>query len=150
MSLGGLSTSDINNLLRGVKIFQGAYAADLVPLSSKVESQAFIINTARANAPGTHWVGLLVSSGKCHFFDSFGRENLNLDILNACKKVGIKRYHFSTKQIQPVYSEKCGFYCIAFVLSFTRGMSYRRFLKLFSDDLGNNDKICMRFINEFY
>lgn len=150
MSLSGLSTSDINNILGGVKIFKGTYASDLVPLISKDKRQAFIINTSRADSPGSHWVGLAVSGGKCRYFDSFGRENLNLDILNVCQKAGIQRYQFSTKQIQPAYSDKCGFYCIAFVLSFIRGMSYRSFLNIFSDELEKNDNICLQFINKFY
>ena len=145
-----LSTTDINNILGGVKIFRGAYASDMVPLISKIKTQAFIINTDKANSPGDHWVGLVVSGGKCQYFDSFGYENLNLDILNVCKKAGIQRYVFSTKQIQPAYSDKCGFYCIAFVLSFIHGISYRSFLNLFSDDLDKNDKICIQLVNKFY
>ena len=47
MSLNGLSTSEINNVLGGIKIFKGTYASDLVPPISKDKRQAFIINTSR-------------------------------------------------------------------------------------------------------
>ena len=148
--MDGLSESDINNMLREVKIFRGTYPSNLLPLRSKGKTQAFVINTDRDHLPGSHWVGLILSGGKCHYFDSFGRENLNLDILNALKDVGIKRYHFNSKQIQPVYSDKCGFYCMAFILSYCHGISYRKFIDIFSDDLEKNDDICLQFLNEIY
>jgi len=150
MTIGGLSTSDINHMLRGVKIFKGAFSSDSVILRSKSQTQAFVINTDRQTSPGSHWVGLIVSNGKCCFFDSFGCENLNLDILNTLKDVGIKRYNFNSKQIQSVYSDKCGFYCVAFILSFCYGISYRKFIDIFSDDLAKNDEICLQFLNEIY
>ena len=137
-------------MLRGVKIFKGAFSSDSVILRSKSQTQAFVINTDRQGSPGSHWVGLIVSDGKCCYFDSFGCENLNLDILNALKNVGIKRYNFNSKQIQSVYSDKCGFYCVAFILSFCYGISYRKFIDIFSDDLAKNDEICLQFLNEIY
>ena len=149
MPVDGLSESDINNMLREVKIFRGTYPSNLLPLRSKGKTQAFVINTDRDHLPGSHWVGLILSGGKCRYFDSFGRENLNLDILTALKTVGIKSYIYNSRQIQPAVSNKCGFYCIAFVLSFIHGMSYHSFLKLFSNDLEKNDEICLQFINKF-
>ena len=150
MTVGGLSTSDINNMLSGVKIFKGTFPSDLVPLRSKTQTQAFVINTSGNNLPGSHWVALIVSDGKCRYFDSFGVENLNLDILTVLKEVGITNYDFCSRQIQPLYSDKCGFYCVAFILSFVHGISYRKFIDIFSDDLEINDKICLQFLNEIY
>ena len=150
MTIGGLSTSDINRMLRGVDIFKGTFPSDSIILRSKSQTQAFVINTDRQSSPGSHWVGLIVSDGKCSYFDSFGCENLNLDILNALKNVGIKRYNFNSKQIQSIFSDKCGFYCVAFILSFCHGISYRKFIDIFSDDLEKNDDICLQFLNEIY
>ena len=150
MTVGGLSTRDIDDMLKGVKIFKGTYPSDFIPLTSTKHSQAYIINTDRDSSPGSHWVGLIISNDNCYYFDSFGFENLNLDILSSLKNVGLKYYHFNSQQIQPFYSDKCGFYCVSFILSFVYGMTYSKFIEIFSIDLEKNDQICMQFLNEIY
>ena len=52
MPVDGLSESDINNMLREVKIFRGTYPSNLLPLRSKGKPQAFVINTDRNHLPG--------------------------------------------------------------------------------------------------
>ena len=85
-----LSTSDINSALENVKIFKGAYPSDLfdverisTPKEPK-DPQAYIINTADSNHPGENWIALVLVNNKCLFFDSFGHQLLNLNILFAC------------------------------------------------------------------
>ena len=72
MTVGGLSTRDIDDMLKGVKIFKGTYPSDFIPLTSTKHTQAYIINTDRDSSPGSHWVGLIISNDNCYYFDSFG------------------------------------------------------------------------------
>jgi len=149
-----LSTSDINSALEKVSIFKGAYPSDVVPISIPIDlkdPQAYIINTADSTHPGEHWIALVLVKNKCLFFDSFGHQLLNLDILNKLKKAGVLQYQFNNKQIQPYQSENCGYYCIAFILSCQNGMSFSKFLNNFSTYPEENNEICYEFIkNNMY
>ena len=119
-----LSTNNINDILGQYVLFKGTYPCDLVPISLNIEPQAYIVNTENSLSSGRHWIGLIVKQRKCWYFDSFGNELTNLDILSSLRKMGVRKYFFNCKQIQSVYSNSCGYFCIAFVLSFISEIRY--------------------------
>jgi hypothetical protein len=141
-----LSTTDINAVLENVGIFKGVYPSDLVPIYIQKDTQAYIINTAGSNHPGEHWIALVFDENNCLYFDSFGYQLVNLDILNKLKKTGVFQYQFNSKQIQPFQSDNCGYYCIAFILSCQNGMTFSKFLNNFSTNPEKNNAICYEFI----
>jgi hypothetical protein len=147
-----LSTSEINSVLEKVDIFKGAYPSDLLPIHIRKDTQAYIINTADSNHPGEHWIAIVLDENQCLYFDSFGYQLLNLDILNKIKKAGVLQYQFNNKQIQPFQSENCGYYCIAFILSCQNGVTFSKFLNNFSTNPEENNVICYELIknNMFY
>ena len=140
--MSGLKTTDIDRILMQYSLFKGTYPCDSVPITTKFEDQAFIINTGNSQSSGQHWVGLIIKQEKCWYFDSFGIELLSLDVLKRLKKAGVENYFSNSKQIQSVNSVSCGYYCIAFILSFVLGNKYEDFLAEFSNNLIKNEKTC--------
>ena len=146
---GVLSTSEIDLVLNTFAIYKGTYSSDKIPINNRKFPQAFIVNTARNNSPGENWVGLIVDESCCYFFDSFGNENLNMDILNKMKQFGFQRYLYNTRAIQSVFSENCGYFCIAFILSYIRNVPYNVFLNNFSTNVLSNNEICYSLIQKY-
>ena len=58
----------------------------------------------------------------------------------------MKRYFSNTKQIQSVHSNNCGYFCVAFVLSFVFEEKYEDFLAKFSENFIENEEICHNLI----
>jgi hypothetical protein len=143
-----LTSEDIDSALKPYSIFKGAFPSDSISMFCLSEKQAFIINTAKSGKPGEHWVGLILDGPICNYFDSFGLEILNLDVLNTLKYSGITKYVFNSNQIQPSYSENCGYYCIAFCLSYFNGITYPDFLSFFSNNVEFNNEICYTYLKK--
>ena len=148
MIFGETTTHGLSSLLKNVFFFKGAFPCDQVPLSRPKGVQAYIINTEPAGQVGEHWVALVLTKNCCFYFDSFGEQLLNLHVLTKLKNIGVLVYEFSAKQIQPILSSSCGYYCAAFILSYKVGMSYTSFLDIFSNSLEKNDKICYKFLEK--
>ena len=144
-----LSTNNIDNVLGQYALFKGTYPCDLVPISLNIKPQAFVVNTENSRSPGEHWVGLIIKQTNCWYFDSLGNELQNQEVLHSLRKIGVKKYFFNHKQIQSVNSSSCGYFCIAFVLSFILGISYEDFLSEFSENVDQNDRICLRLIRKY-
>ena len=149
MNFEVLSSSDINSILSEYDIYSGTFASDKFKLSKKVNNQAFVINTADSTSPGDHWIALIKSEAECFFFDSFGLPIYTQPILQILKQQNILCYQYNSIQIQPKVSNNCGYYCIAFILSYINRFSYDKFLNYFFYDVSKNDKICYDFIRKY-
>ena len=148
--LKALSTKDINICLNKFNHFIGAFAADEVFLKNSKLPQSFVINTDNKSESGEHWTALIIEqNNKVLFFDPLGCQLLNNYVLTQIKKIGIKKYIYNSQQIQPINSNGCGFYCIAFIIAFHYNISYSKFLKMFSMTTSKNDNICFEFIDKF-
>jgi hypothetical protein len=141
-----LTTSEINSKLNKYDIFKGVFPSDRLKILNTTENQAYIINSEKHNMSGEHWLALIISNDECNFFDSYGFENLNMDILLSLKKAGLSHYNYNNRQLQPLSSNNCGHYCVAFVLSFVNGYTFCDFLNIFSNNSNTNDAICYKFI----
>lgn len=122
--------------------FLGVYAADDIPVDCENLTYPFgiIVNTDPSNEPGTHWVAFYFHNASMYeFFDSFA---LPIDmypyIFNTVKSLScIGSCLFP---IQSLHSNKCGHFCIFFILSLAKGYNFHSILGNFSDsDLGSND-----------
>ena len=148
MSTQPLSTINLNTMLKNYEIFMGTFPSDQVSIKKSNNPQAFIVNTAPSASAGEHWTALIVSNKKCLFFDPLGDEMQNVYLLKMLKSVGITKYEYNSRQIQSIFSNNCGYYCIAFILSFIGGFSYPSFLNKFVSDLEQNDHLCNLFIKK--
>ena len=144
-----LSNIEINNILSNYKIFNGAFAADLVPLKGAEHDQAFIINIDENHQPGSHWTALVIKKRRCIFFDPLGSELTNMKLLFELKTMGFSHYKYNSKQIQPDRNNNCGYYCIAFIISMNQTPNLANFVSRFVDDIDRNNKICYDFIAKY-
>ena len=149
MGAGVLTGSEIDSILKRYDVYLGTFASDSFRLTPEMRKQACIINTDISSAPGSHWVAIINDQRSCHFFDSFGLPIYVTPILKTLKENRIKNYSYNSCQIQPYTSDNCGYYCIAFVLSYLAGHNYNDFLKNFSTNISKNDNICYNLIEKY-
>ena len=149
MNFEVLSTSDINSILSKYDIYKGTFASNTFKFPKNANNQAFIINTADSTSPGMHWIALIKTNAECFFFDSYGLPIYTEPILHILKQQNILNYQYNSIQVQPIASDNCGYYCIAFVLSYINGYSFENFLNCFFYDVSKNDKICYDFIGKY-
>jgi hypothetical protein len=106
-----------------------------------------IINLDKMRGNGTHWTALIWDGEEGEYFDSYGmyppkkvEEMADNGVLN-----------FSTRCLQALGDQSCGYYCVAFLLSMDRGMRYTEFLDKFHSktevERRNNNHILRSFFN---
>ena len=96
----------------------------------------------------THWVSLFIDRNTALYFDSFGIENIPLEILN---RIRAKSTAHSIFREQDNESIMCGFYCIAFTEYVLAGKSLLDYTNLFSpNDYKKNHKIIYQYFKDKY
>ena len=148
MATKALTTANLNSMLKNYEIFMGTFPSDQIQIQKSIYPQAFIVNTEPGTSDGEHWTALIVSGRKCFFFDPLGCKMLNVFLLETLKSVGITEYKYNSCQIQSIFSNNCGYYCAAFILSFVCGYSCPRFMSTFVTKIKQNDRICFQFIKK--
>lgn len=116
----GLSSKEIEDMLHKLHIqnFNGVYSKDKLP--KEKQKGFYIINMQDFNdGDGTHWVTYYHNTPLCSYSDSFGIIP-PLDIIEYSKPNNLI---YTTKQIQNENSTCCGYYCIAFILSYDERLS---------------------------
>ncbi len=131
----------------------GVYSKDKLPNEKRVGS--YIVNMQdEDDGNGTHWIAFIIfENAKCCFFDSFG-VHAPTDILDFLKP--FKPIATNKRQIQHVDSDKCGYFCLAFIKQFNdvNPMKqdvyelYDDFINAFSSNLKINDKIVMELLSK--
>jgi len=104
----------------------------------------YVINLDTSDDEGTHWTVCYAHPLKSYYFDSYGF----VPPLELEQK--IKPYIYNDKDIQDWNSEACGWYCIAFIKflcdKMDKDIAYKEFLKLFSNNTKENDKILKEYL----
>lgn len=124
--------------------FAGVFASDTLPSRPVTDRpQGYIVNVDPIDRPGSHWFGVWTQDGTCEIMDSFGMDVSRYDLPWFDAWV---RRHFqweleSRKTLQPVDSNSCGMYALAFLIVRAAGMTLDAFLTLFTDhDYVRNDQ----------
>jgi hypothetical protein len=107
--------------------------------NKKRKTKSIIINTDSGR--GEHWVAMVLTGGKCFYFDSFGLPIINTNILNYVNTKKYKTVTYSNQCIQDYLSTSCGLFCIAFVMYVKNRKDYLSFLSIFKEDLRCNDSV---------
>lgn len=143
-----VSNDYIAEVLSTLADFRGCYSSDDLLNLSKVKKgvHRYVINLDIAKGPGTHFVYLQLENLLASYFDSFGNKISNKYILKFLFINGYKTYKYNPLQVQNIFSDKCGFYCISAAIHTSEGMTLQNFIDLFSTDTSNNDKICIESI----
>jgi hypothetical protein len=128
----GLSNYDIEDILYGVKGFNGVFTKDQIP--KPIKKGWYIINLQNfAEGGGTHWTCFKVGGKSIEYYDAFGFPP-PIEVMRIAKG-DIK---WSPKQIQNIKSTACGWYCIARILS---PLPYQKFIDKFSTYTTENDRV---------
>lgn len=149
----GISNLYINSILSRcqLKYWDGVFSSDTIPTHLfNRKNFAIIVNFAKQNQPGTHFIALAQINHKLFLFDSLATP---FHLLPSTLREWMKRKRGTfvfNHPIQPILSEFCGMYCLYFILwlslsSFSR---LHRFspLKFNSINTRFNDQQCIDMI----
>ena len=119
-----LSNYDIDELVikMGINNFKGCFYKDTLktiePSSSYIINLNSEFNEKQERNAGSHWVALITDDlKKAIYMDSYGEKEPN-EIKNLLKSNQYKIAHTS-KNIQSLMSNLCGFFCLAFIYFLT-------------------------------
>ena len=136
-----MDSNEIEAILRRNKRFLGCFAWDQLPPFPSSLPKSLIINTAKSDSRGEHWVAIVLQKKQCFYFDSFGLpiiNDYNLEFIrDAYNKVT-----YTDNCIQSANSDMCGKFCIAFIKYVHSKSSYNTFIEQFDFvKLYKNDEI---------
>lgn len=145
-----MNTSEINNILRQFPEFVGTFPSNYIP-QTKQRPAYFVVNTSRWSPKfegkvqnGDHWVAIVLKTdGGGVYFDSFGMEPVNKDIVKFLSRNCPRGYRHNTQHLQNPMSGACGLYTIDFVSSHIRGVTLKEYLRDFSGNYSSNDQLVL-------
>ena len=106
-----------------------------------------IINLDDFGSLGTHWVCCWhAKNGTYEYFDSFGLPP-PLEWQKEMSMHGIKHFFRNDNQIQWEQSVRCGYYCLLFLSQRNKGTSFVDILKMFTDDVLQNEHIVKNYFS---
>ena len=82
-----LTNFEIQKLYQNEPRFNGVYSIDNLP--EKITNGAYVINLDEYADVGTHWIALFCSRSEIVYFDSFGAENVPVEIKEFIGKKNI-------------------------------------------------------------
>ena len=127
--------------------FLGVYPCDAHPKIPK-KNFSIIFNTGKKDSDGEHFIAISVSNKKAFYFDPFGERPANADIIKFLSSLE-RTFTWNKIKIQHEVSSFCGFYCLAYLVSLKRRISFSRFKNLFSiRNLKQNDKKVIEFLTK--
>jgi len=153
-----LSNYDIDELVikMGINNFKGCFYKDTLkkiePSSSYIINLNSEFNEKQERNAGSHWVALITDDlKKAIYMDSYGEKEPN-EIRNLLKSNQYKIAHTS-KNIQSLMSNLCGFFCLAFIYFLTvskyRTKNIINDASIFLDQYEDLDLINNIYKNEF-
>ena len=124
--------------------FNGVYFRDNLP--NKIKDGAYVMNLDVYSDIGTPWFALYVKNNDITYFDSFGVENIPMEIIKFIENKNIRTKIFRTKTYDSIM---CGYFCIAFIDFMFKGKTLTEYTNLFSPNnfKKNNDTVLNYFIN---
>jgi hypothetical protein len=128
--------------------FLGVFAADAIDNIILKEKTFAVINTDSASGEGKHWYVVFRANKEFECFDSLGiKGNTVVKRLSSVKK----KVLFNKSAVQPLHSDKCGWYAIYFATArmLNADLPFQEVLnEYFTDNLEDNDRIITKFEEE--
>ena len=126
-----LTNFEIQKFYENEPRFNGVYSTDNL---SKIKDGPYIINLDEHYDIGTHWIALWVNNNNATYFDSFGVEHKNKNIIT------------NIFRIQAYDSIMCGYFCIGFIDFMLAGKKLTDYTNLFFPyDFKKNDNIILNY-----
>jgi len=149
----GLSNDYVDKLCRKIlnnHTFLGVYPCDLHPTIDRRRNCSIIFNTGDSTSAGDHFVAIYINKNATYYFDSFGGSiDLDPNIKSFIRKIPTKRIIENTQTIQSDFSQFCGFFCVAYLLSKDLNLSEDYFKSCFNKkNLLENDQNVIYFIQK--
>jgi len=150
----GLTDIKIVSFLRNFPHFLGCFAEDeLKSLYVRSLPVSLIINCDHSGLDGSHWIAIRIEKKRLEIFDPLGFNvkrwpRIPYFMLDFLHKFSVHRKVYVSREIQPINSTLCGFYCI-FFLYYRTFNSFFNCTKPFSLKLCKNDLILFNLFNKF-
>ena len=139
---------DCNPLLK--KSILGVYAADQLPVNLKFPC-GFIANTDKHSKEGVHWCSFYFpNSTTVEYFDSYGK---SVNYFNDYFPIYVSKFPSivtNSKQLQSLYSDVCGMYCMFFLLQRLNGLSFHEIVNSFSNVHECNDSFVYNYVSNVF
>ena len=144
----GLSSSQINSMLKDLRNFAGIYSKDLLPKDLQMNKWYVVNMQDSGDGHGTHWV-CLKTGIPLTYFDSFGFPP-PVEIMEQAKHGILYNKH----EIQTINSTACGFFCVACIWSdsdhnMVSNNHFNRFINKFSNNTTINEVILRNILSNF-
>jgi len=154
-TLDTTTSTDLNQMLQGIKGFLGVFANDefsptftknIASVSSTPISA--IINYDNKYDEGTHWIAIFIdiTNKQTEYFDPFGVPPKK-KILNALQTINYPIV-MSNSQLQHINSNACGYYAVQYLIHRHKGVSIYDFIfNIFTKDPSKNEKILEKLVH---
>ena len=119
------------------RYYGGVVALDQLPLIITKPS-IYIVNSDPANKPGRHWFALFFTTVNEHFDSAGFYPNPTLEAKLIAHG---PKFQYNDRRVQAFHSETCGLFCLFYCYFRCRGYSFRKIMKMFSDNLQLNEHI---------
>ena len=103
----------------------------------------FIYNLEPSYMNGSHWCATYAKNNVINYFDSFGMPPFE-EMLQHAKKENVTLLH-QNQQIQNLYTNTCGYYCLYFLNEMNKGVDYFDLLQVFSHDTHKNEQFIEKY-----
>lgn len=150
-----MNTAQITQLTKALtnnkQAFLGTFPRDHMPQIITKRPCAFVVNTDSCHGPGEHWNAiLLLPGGEAEFFNSFGFPPLHGDEQAYLRKHA-NEFTFSGITLQDPLSDRCGLFCVDYILSRLQGESFSRFVaRYLNRRLPLNEKVLEKRILNYH
>jgi len=132
---GGLYDTEISDMMKNVKTFQGVIASDEIDTLTARPAMSFVMNKDPRGAPGSHWVAVYIDTmvGKevC-YYDPLGnppsedtRRQLK-ELMNEINSANMCKFKVNTMKNQKSDTDTCGFMAIRFLKDMIGGKSFKQ------------------------
>lgn len=121
----------ISKDIRLSRQFLGVFAANEIPRQMPVGSLA-LVNCCQRSRPGKHWIAIYQES-------AISARNVPPSAYNLENKLPADVIVYNKRQLQSVFSNVCGQYCLYYCYFKARGYAINYILAIFSNDVVSND-----------
>lgn len=144
-----MNSLQLETALKILRVNTKVYAANRLPRTLSTPC-GIIINTDPDTKPGSHWIAIFIDKYRNgEFFDSYGFPP-QIDFHKQFLKTACRKWIHSPVGLQSYNTIVCGQYCLVFLYFRARGRSMGEFLKIFSGDPHNNDKIVTQLYHRLF
>jgi hypothetical protein len=122
----------------------GVFSSNTIPSITQIPN-TFICNLSTEKIKGTHFIAIYENYSSFFYFDPFGKTCTNTFILEYMKSKN-KIIYYNNIVIQSLFSTFCGFFTLGFCICIERNENIVNFLKMFVNNLDQNDEIITEYI----